>query len=99
MSYCTIELSIGLILYLKDINPTTALICILKKESRISEGKEEKKRTEKSHWEVFILRMNCMFLFLALVEVNLNILKQNIQKLFLANSTYSSQQQINPSIE
>lgn len=38
MSYCTIELSIGLVLYLKDINPTTALICILKKESRINEG-------------------------------------------------------------
>jgi len=39
MSYCTIELSIGLVLYLKDINPTTALICILKKEPRINEGK------------------------------------------------------------
>ena len=43
MSYCTIELSIGLVLYLKDINPTTALICILKKESRINEGKRERK--------------------------------------------------------
>ena len=39
MSFCTVELSIGLILYLKDINPTTALICILKKESKINEGK------------------------------------------------------------
>ncbi len=48
MSYCTIELSIGLILYLKDINPTTALICILKKESRISEGKEKKTGLKKS---------------------------------------------------
>jgi len=71
-SYCTIELSIGLVLYLKDINPTTALICILKKESRINE---------------------------ALVEVNLNILKQNIQELFLANSNYSPRQQLNKSIE
>jgi hypothetical protein len=43
--------------------------------------------------------MNRMFLFLALVEVNLNILKQNIQELFLANSNYSPRQQINPSIE
>jgi hypothetical protein len=40
MSYCTIELTIGLVLYLKDINPTTALICILKKESKINEGKK-----------------------------------------------------------
>ncbi len=40
MSYCTVELSIGLVLYLKDINPTTALICILKKESKINEGKK-----------------------------------------------------------
>ncbi|UJR36623.1 hypothetical protein I4U23_029343 [Adineta vaga] len=72
MSYCTIELSIGLVLYLKDINPTTALICILKRESRINE---------------------------ALMEVNLNILKQNIQELFLANSNYSPRQQIHPSIE
>jgi hypothetical protein len=40
MSFCTIELSIGLVLYLKDINPTTALICILKKESKINEGKK-----------------------------------------------------------
>jgi hypothetical protein len=38
MSFCTIELSIGIVLYLKDINPTTALICILKKESKINEG-------------------------------------------------------------
>ena len=38
MSHCAIELSIGLVLYLKDINPTTALICILKKESRINGG-------------------------------------------------------------
>jgi len=38
MSFCTIELSIGLVLYLKDINPTTALICILKKESKINEA-------------------------------------------------------------
>jgi hypothetical protein len=42
MSYCTIELSIGLVLYLKDINPTTALICILKKESKINEGKNKR---------------------------------------------------------
>jgi len=40
MSYCTIELTIGLVLYLKDINPTTALICILKKESKINGGKK-----------------------------------------------------------
>ncbi|CAF2151295.1 unnamed protein product [Rotaria magnacalcarata] len=59
MSCCTIELSIGLVLYLKNINPTTALICILKKEPRINE---------------------------ALMDVNLNILKKNIQKLFLANT-------------
>jgi len=72
MSYCTIELSIGLVLYLKDINPTTALICILKKESKINE---------------------------ALMEVNLNILKQNIQELFLTNSNCSSRQQLNPSME
>ncbi|UJR09516.1 hypothetical protein I4U23_013754 [Adineta vaga] len=60
MSFCTIELSIGLVLYLKDINPTTALICILKKESKINE---------------------------ALMEVNLNILKKEIQDLFLNNSS------------
>ncbi len=44
MSYCTVELSIGLVLYLKDINPTTALICILKKESKINEGKKKNGR-------------------------------------------------------
>ncbi len=33
------------------------------------------------------------YLFLALVEVNLNILKQNIQELFLAHSNYSPRQQ------
>ncbi|CAF2624931.1 unnamed protein product [Rotaria sp. Silwood2] len=71
MSFCTIELSIGLILYLKDINPTTALICILKKESKINE---------------------------ALMEVNLNILKKNIQELFLANAKSSRRQQLNTSI-
>ncbi|CAF1394027.1 unnamed protein product [Rotaria sp. Silwood1] len=71
MSFCTIELSIGLILYLKDINPTTALICILKKESKINE---------------------------ALMEVNLNILKQNIQELFLTNAKSSRRQQLNTSI-
>lgn len=60
MSYCTIELSIGLVLYLKDINPTTALICILKKESKTHE---------------------------AFMEVNLNILKKNIQELFLGNAS------------
>jgi hypothetical protein len=43
MSFCTIELSIGLVLYLKDVNPTTALICILKKESKINEGKKKMK--------------------------------------------------------
>ncbi|CAF3313802.1 unnamed protein product [Rotaria socialis] len=59
MSCCTVELSIGLVLYLKNINPTTALICILKKEPRINE---------------------------ALMDVNLNILKKNIQKLFLPNT-------------
>ena len=42
MSFCTIELSIGLVLYLKDINPTTALICILKKDSKINEGNKTK---------------------------------------------------------
>jgi hypothetical protein len=31
------------------------------------------------------------------MEVNLNILKQNIQELFLANSTYSSRQLLNTS--
>ncbi|CAF0894411.1 unnamed protein product [Adineta ricciae] len=72
MSNCTIELSIGLVLYLKDINSTTALICILKRESRINE---------------------------ALMEVNLNVLKQNIQELFLANSNYSPRQQIYRSME
>jgi hypothetical protein len=41
MSFCTIELSIGLVLYLKDINPTTAIICIFKKDSKINEGKNE----------------------------------------------------------
>lgn len=56
MSLCTIKLSNCLILYLKDINPTTALICILKKESRTNE---------------------------ALIELNLNILRKNIQDLFL----------------
>ncbi|CAF1288500.1 unnamed protein product [Adineta steineri] len=71
-SYCTIELSIGLVLYLKDINETTALICILKKESNING---------------------------ALMEVNLNILKQNIQELFVANSNYSPRQQLNTSTE
>jgi hypothetical protein len=40
-----------------------------------------------------------IYLFLALVEVNLNILKQNIQKLFLAHSNYSPRQQLNTSIE
>lgn len=39
MSFCTIKLSNCLILYLKDINPTTALICILKKESKTNEGR------------------------------------------------------------
>jgi len=39
------------------------------------------------------------YLFLALVEVNLNILKQNIQELFLAHSNYSPRQQLNTSIE
>ncbi len=39
------------------------------------------------------------YLFLALVEVNLNILKQNIQELFLAHSNYSPRQQLNKSIE
>ncbi|CAF1245491.1 unnamed protein product [Adineta steineri] len=72
MSFCTIELSIGLVLYLKDINPTTALICILKKESKINE---------------------------ALMEVNLNILKKNIQELFRTYSNTSSRQQLNASIE
>ncbi|CAF1102182.1 unnamed protein product [Rotaria sordida] len=71
MSFCTIELSIGLILYLKDINPTTALICIFKKESKINE---------------------------ALMEVNLNILKKNIQELFLTNTKCSKRQQLNTSI-
>lgn len=90
MSYCTIELSIGLVLYLKDINPTTALICILKKESRINEGKD---------WSKDSLDSWCLF-DIALVEVNLNILKQNIQELFLANSNSSPRQQrINPSME
>ena len=41
MSFCTIELSKGVVLSLKDINPTTALICIYKKESKINEGKEK----------------------------------------------------------
>lgn len=45
MACCTIELSIGLILYLKNINPTTALICILKKEPKINEGKKKNHRT------------------------------------------------------
>ncbi|CAF4907422.1 unnamed protein product, partial [Rotaria magnacalcarata] len=71
MSFSTIELSIGLILYLKDINPTTALICILKKESKINE---------------------------ALMEVNLNILKKNIQELFLMFANNSTRQQLNTSI-
>ncbi|CAF3446515.1 unnamed protein product [Rotaria socialis] len=71
MSFCTIELSIGLILYLKDIDPTTALICILKKESKINE---------------------------ALMEVNLNILKKNIQELFLMFAKNSTRQQLNTSI-
>jgi hypothetical protein len=49
MSFCTIELSIGLVLYLKDINPTTALICILKKESKINEGKKMNSSYEKNY--------------------------------------------------
>ena len=90
MSYCTIELSIGLVLYLKDINPTTALICILKKESKINEGKSQR---------FYIILKICFWFILAFMEVNLNILKQNIQELFLANSNYSPRQQLNSSIE
>ncbi|CAF2399079.1 unnamed protein product [Rotaria sp. Silwood2] len=72
MSCCTIELSIGLVLYLKNINPTTALICILKKEPKINE---------------------------ALMDVNLNILKQNIQELFLASSNCLPRRQLNSTIK
>ncbi|CAF0958791.1 unnamed protein product [Didymodactylos carnosus] len=38
MSFCTIELSIGVVLYLKDINEVLALICLVRKESAIKEG-------------------------------------------------------------
>ena len=43
--------------------------------------------------------MRAFFLILALVEVNLNILKQNIQELFLDNANSSPRQQFNSSLE
>ncbi len=87
MSFCTIELSIGLVLYLKDINPTTALICILKKESKINEGK---------NWNWERANKSIDYFFLALMDVNLNILKNKIQELFHTNL---SRQQLNTSSE
>lgn len=90
MSYCTIELSIGLVLYLKNINATTALICILKKEPKINGGRELFEKYAKK-FSVFIF----IIIYLALMDVNLNILKQNIQELFLTNSNYMPRQQIN----
>ena len=89
MSNCTIELSTGRILYLKDINPTTALICILKKESKINEGNENENN---------LFNLKISYLFLALMENNLNILKKTIQELFLTNSNNSSRQQLSTSI-